>query len=42
MHHFCYFKVEPEHVDYFYTYLGPWTYYIPVRPDLSDLMKKIE
>lgn len=35
-------KVEPKYVDYFNKYLEPWTHYIPVRSDLSDLMETVE
>lgn len=35
-------KVEPGYVDYFYKYLEPWSHYVPVRSDLSDLLEKIE
>lgn len=30
-------KVEPEYVDYFHYDLVPWTHYIPVKRDLSNL-----
>lgn len=30
-------KVEPEYVDYFHYDLKPWTHYVPVKDDLSDL-----
>lgn len=35
-------KVQPTWVDYFYHQLVPWTHYIPVRQDLSDLVAHIE
>jgi Glycosyl transferase family 90 len=30
-------KVEPKYFEYFYADLKPWTHYIPVKNDLSDL-----
>ena len=33
-------KVEPEFVDHFHFELEPWTHYIPVNGDLSDLDAK--
>jgi len=33
-------KVEPEHVEYFYQDLQPWTHYVPVRLDLTDLVDR--
>lgn len=30
-------KVEPKYFDYFYSDLKPWTHYIPVKNDLTDL-----
>ena len=35
-------KVEPEYVDYFYHDLIPWKHYVPVKQDLSDLVKNAE
>jgi hypothetical protein len=32
-------KVQPIYVDYFFFDLKPWTHYIPVRDDLSDLFQ---
>lgn len=32
-------KIEPKYVDYFYYDLKPWTHYVPIRDDLSDLFK---
>lgn len=34
-------KVEPQYVEYFYNNLEPWTHYIPVKGDLSDLQKNV-
>ena len=31
-------KVEPAHVEYYYSELHPWKHYVPIRLDLSDLM----
>lgn len=33
-------KVEPQYIDYFYKSLVPWTHFIPVKHDLSDLISK--
>lgn len=30
-------KIEPKYFDYFFADLKPWTHYIPVKNDLSDL-----
>jgi hypothetical protein len=35
-------KVEPANVDYFHPTLVPWTHYIPVSSDLSDLYDAVE
>ena len=35
-------KVEPKHVEYIYSTLYPWTHYIPVKADLSDLHENVE
>jgi len=35
-------KIEPKYVEYFYTNLHPWTHYIPVKDDLSDLHENVE
>jgi hypothetical protein len=32
-------KVQPGYVDYFFYDLKPWTHYVPVRDDLSDLFQ---
>jgi hypothetical protein len=34
-------KVEPQYVEYFYSDLKPWTHYIPVKGDLSDLHENV-
>jgi len=34
-------KVEPQYVEYFYSDLKPWTHYIPVKDDLSDLEENV-
>ena len=34
-------KVEPKYFDYFYSDLKPWTHFIPVKNDLSDLDEKV-
>lgn len=34
-------KVEPKYFDYFYSELIPWTHYIPVKGDLSDLSENV-
>ena len=34
-------KIEPKYVEYFYSDLGPWTHYIPVKDDLSDLHENV-
>jgi len=34
-------KVEPKYFDYFYSDLKPWTHYIPVKDDLSDLEENV-
>lgn len=33
-------KVEPSHVDYFYTELQPWVHYIPVDSNLENLEER--
>jgi Glycosyl transferase family 90 len=35
-------KVEPRYVDFFYYDLKPWTHFVPVRDDLSDLFSTVE
>lgn len=35
-------KVEPLFVDYFHYDLTPWTHYVPIRNDLSDLIETVE
>jgi Glycosyl transferase family 90/Sulfotransferase domain len=34
-------KIEPRYVDYFHYDLKPWTHYVPVRDDLSDLFEHV-
>jgi len=34
-------KLEPKYVEYFYSDLKPWTHYIPVKDDLSDLEENV-
>lgn len=34
-------KIEPEHMEYFYSDLKPWTHYIPVKADLGDLDENV-
>jgi len=34
-------KVEPSYVDYFHYDLKPWTHYVPVKDDLSDLLENV-
>lgn len=34
-------KIEPKYFDYFYTELKPWTHFIPVKNDLSDLQENV-
>jgi len=34
-------KIEPKYFDYFYADLKPWTHFIPVKNDLSDLDEKV-
>lgn len=34
--------VDRPHKEYFFKYLIPWTHYIPVKNDLSDLVKQIK
>lgn len=34
-------KIEPQYVEYFYNDLQPWTHYIPVKNDLSDLNENV-
>ena len=34
--------VDRPHKEFFYDYLVPWTHYIPVKRDLSDLLHNIE
>ena len=34
-------KVEPEYIDYFHYDLKPWTHYVPVKGDLSDLHETV-
>lgn len=34
-------KIEPKYFDYFYSDLKPWTHFIPVKNDLSDLDEKV-
>lgn len=36
------FKQESKDIMYFYDELIPWTHFIPVREDLSDLLEKIK
>jgi hypothetical protein len=35
-------KVEPKYFEYFYADLKPWSHYIPVKNDLSDLHEKVQ
>jgi hypothetical protein len=35
-------KLEPKYVEYLYSTLHPWTHYIPVKADLSDLHENVE
>lgn len=35
-------KVEPDYFEYFYADLKPWTHYIPVKHDLSDLHENVQ
>jgi hypothetical protein len=35
-------KVEPKYSEYFFADLLPWTHYIPVKADLSDLHENIQ
>ena len=35
-------KVEPKFVDYFHPDLQPWTHFVPVKDDLSDLFENVE
>jgi lipopolysaccharide biosynthesis glycosyltransferase/LPS sulfotransferase NodH len=35
-------KVEPKYIEYFYSSLQPWTHYIPVKDDLSDLLENVQ
>lgn len=34
-------KIEPKYFDYFYSDLKPWTHYIPVKNDLSDMHENV-
>ena len=34
-------KIEPKYFDYFFSDLKPWTHYIPVQNDLSDLHENV-
>lgn len=34
-------KIESKYVDYFHYDLKPWTHYVPVRDDLSDLFETV-
>lgn len=36
------FKQETDNEQWFYDYVKPWVHYIPVKQDLSDLLKKID
>lgn len=33
--------MEPKYFDYFYAELKPWTHFIPVKNDLSDLEENV-
>jgi len=35
-------KVEPQYFEYFYADLKPWSHYIPIKNDLSDLHENVE
>jgi hypothetical protein len=35
------FKTESPYIEHFYRDLEPWTHFVPVKADLSDLVKKI-
>jgi lipopolysaccharide biosynthesis glycosyltransferase len=35
-------KVEPQYLEYFFADLKPWTHYIPVKADLSDLHENVQ
>jgi lipopolysaccharide biosynthesis glycosyltransferase/LPS sulfotransferase NodH len=35
-------KVEPKYIEYFYSSLQPWTHYIPIKDDLSDLLENVQ
>lgn len=35
-------KIEPQYFEYFYADLKPWSHYIPVKNDLSDLDENIQ
>jgi Glycosyl transferase family 90 len=34
--------VDRPHKEYYYEHLRPWTHYIPVKRDLSDLVERVE
>ena len=36
------FKTESKYYEHFYKDLQPWTHYVPVKQDLSDLLEKIK
>lgn len=36
------FKQETDNEQWFYDSVKPWVHYIPVKPDLSDLLKKVD
>lgn len=36
------FHVESDNIQWYYEHLVPWKHYIPIKPDLSDLLLKFE
>jgi hypothetical protein len=38
----CILKVESQYEQWFYESVRPWTHYVPVRADLSDLQEKLD
>ena len=35
-------KQESKYYEHFYSQLKPWVHYVPVKPDLSDILEKVK
>lgn len=35
-------KIESSKIEYYYSNLEPWVNYVPVKPDMSDLVENVK